>query len=197
MNFMPIIKYIKLLKGTLLLLLLLAMHTPPYCSSCSMWIFGIKLQHWRQMNTLVTLVALQLAPAASFVPTGTASLLPHQVRFPHHRLDHDVDGSNSHASTDLVFSVSSTSVVVAQRRSFFAAAISAAAGAYLLRSPVLTWAQPPASFLCDQTVSHLVDPFGRELWLVGTAHISDVSAILVQNTIRWRACASISLWLYH
>ena len=59
-------------------------------------------------------------------------------------------------------------------------AAAAACGGLLLGSP------PSAlGAVCDQAVSHLVDrASGRELYLVGTAHISSISAVLVQDTIR-------------
>jgi len=83
-----------------------------------------------------------------------------------------------------------------QRRSF-GAAVASGAGT-LVGAPRWSWsevmsappkASPDASRIlpadCDQAVSHLVDKAsGREIYLIGTAHISNVSAALVDTTIR-------------
>jgi len=82
-----------------------------------------------------------------------------------------------------------------QRRSF-GAAVASGAGT-LVGAPRWSWgeamsaltkAPPDARILppdCDQAVSHLVDKAtGREIYLIGTAHISNVSAALVDATIR-------------
>lgn len=82
------------------------------------------------------------------------------------------------------------------RRSF-GAALASGAGAFVA-APRVSWGvamatapvveRPAARRLppdCDQAVTHLVDrATGRELYLVGTAHISNVSAVLVDATIR-------------
>ncbi|CAM9196609.1 unnamed protein product [Scytosiphon promiscuus] len=57
-----------------------------------------------------------------------------------------------------------------------------AAGTAVARRP--TKKRSPA-FLCDDAVSYLYNPTKKsEIWLVGTAHISNSSATLVENVIR-------------
>ena len=49
-----------------------------------------------------------------------------------------------------------------------------------------TSATPPVgASICDDAISHLRDPkTGKEIYLIGTAHISNASAQLVRTTIR-------------
>ncbi|CBJ28478.1 conserved unknown protein [Ectocarpus siliculosus] len=63
-----------------------------------------------------------------------------------------------------------------------AAAAAAAAGTAVGRRP---GAKRSPTFLCDDAVSYLYNPTKQsEVWLVGTAHISNSSATLVENVIR-------------
>ncbi|CAM9364573.1 unnamed protein product [Ectocarpus sp. 12 AP-2014] len=62
------------------------------------------------------------------------------------------------------------------------AAAAAAAGTSVGRR---TGAKRSPTFLCDDAVSYLYNPTKQsEVWLVGTAHISNSSATLVENVIR-------------
>ena len=49
-------------------------------------------------------------------------------------------------------------------------------------TPLPAWSAPNP--LCDPLVSQLKGPDGKEVYLVGTAHISQESAALVRNVIR-------------
>jgi hypothetical protein len=69
------------------------------------------------------------------------------------------------------------------RRDTITNSLAAAIGWTLFTQP--STAASAASVVCtDQAVSHLVGPNGREVFLIGTAHISNISAELVKNVVR-------------
>ena len=71
-----------------------------------------------------------------------------------------------------------------ERRDVFAALVAGYAAA-TVRPRDAALAVATRAAVCDQAISHLVDESGkRDLYLIGTAHISSLSAALVEQTIR-------------